>query len=358
MFSHSMLSELLSGTDEPCVSLFLPTSPRSSSTQDAALHLRRLVRDAQKQLVAHGAHPAASDEILAPAEALIADRNFWQHQEYGLALFLSPAGMTRVSVGQELSPIAVVGPHFEVMPLMPHLTPDVEFLVLCVSEAEATLYRGNLEGFGALALNNAPSSLDDVVTDEDYENPVLASPPARPNVGHLSMSHSQVYGMAPPEWRAMVQARYAQRVATAVTSLPGFRTSPLILIADTEFAGQLAPLVSPSAVDTTHPASLSEAERRDLAWSLVSPTITSSAQNVLERLHQALATGGNATDVPAELGLAAAEGRIETLCLSTSVPDASLSLTVRETVNHGGTVVWVGTTEAAPAQGAGALLRY
>jgi hypothetical protein len=46
-----------------------------------------------------------------------------------------------------------------------------------------------------------PQSLDDVPGASDYENPVQASPVARPRTGAMNIGNAHVYGDSPAEWR-------------------------------------------------------------------------------------------------------------------------------------------------------------
>jgi hypothetical protein len=358
VFHNSTLVSLASTTGSPLVSVFLPTAPHSSDTQKGALHLKGLLGQARVLLGEQSTDSRTIDALLEPAESLISDRQFWQHQRHGLALFLSLEGMTSVSVDAELSPSVSAGEHCDVVPLLPHLTPDTEFLVLCVSEAEAQLYRGNSSTLSTLDVPAIPQNLDAVITDEDYENPVLASPSARPSVGTHNMSNSQVYGKAPPEWRSMVQGRFIERVAKGVRSVAGYGKTPLVIIADKDFAGHLASALASDATEMTHPASLSVDARHDRAWSHIEPLHQKSRSDAVERLVVALAHENGALIDLSEIAVAAKEGRVDTLYVSDTQSRPVLSQAIADTVRTGGKVVWAGGLEHPLQTGVGALLRY
>jgi hypothetical protein len=358
MFLHSTLRTLAQTPPGPHVSLFLPTSPSSDTTQDGALHLKNLLKDAHGQLTANGLSAAEAEKVLAPAEKHVGDRHFWQQQRLGLALFLSPAGLVEVSVDHTLEPVAVAGDLFDVLPLMPGLTSDDTFVAISASQEAISVYRGNATGMESMTIEGMPTSLDDVLTDDDYENPVLASPPARPNTGTHNMSNSQVYGAAPPEWQAMVRRKFAGRIASSLNGSHVSPGSPLILIADNDMAGDLSTAIGADAVVTTHPESLTEPQRHSGAWKAAQPLIDKKRVEALNTLATRLGQGTAVATDPSEVDQASSEGRIELLAIAHSTPDKTVSRALWATVNHGGEVLWAGDVTPPLATGVAALLRY
>jgi len=358
MFLHSTLRTLAQIPPGPRVSLFVPTSPSSDTTQDGALHLKNLLKDAHGQLNDRGISAAEATDLLAPAEKLAGDRHYWQHQQHGLALFLSPAGLVEVSVDHALEPVAVASDLFDVLPLMPGLTSDDTFFVISASQDAVTVYRGDAQGLEPVTIEGMPSALDDVLTDADYENPVLASPSARPNTGTHNMSNSQVYGAAPPEWQAMVRRKFAGRIASSLNGWHGSPGSPLILIADNDMAGDLSRAIGATAVVTTHPESLTEPQRHVASWAAAQPLIDKKRLEALSTLTTRLGQGSAVATHPAEVDRASSEGRVDLLAVAQATPDEAVSRALWATVNHGGEVLWAGDVSPPLATGVAALLRF
>jgi hypothetical protein len=358
MFSPSTLEELAQHHGTPKVSIFLPTSPSTASTQDAATHLTNLLRDARQHLEAAGVSSSDADGVLAEVSATVSNREFWQHQQHGLAFFASPAGTVHVSVSHSLEPAVTVGEHFDVLPLMPGYVPTGDYVLLCASQGEVSVYRGSATELAEITIPDMPTSLDDVLTDEDYENPVLASPPARPNTGTQNMSHSQVYGAAPPEWQAMVRRKFAGRIVSGLRSAGDYQGLPLVVIADEDMAGDVAEAAGAAAVDTTHPTSLSVQQRHELSWSLVSDTLDKTRQARIATMTERLGQQKDVATDPAEIIQMAGAGRVDALFVSRSTPDATISDALWSTLGHGGDVFYAGDTDAMPESGVVALLRY
>lgn len=358
MLTHTTLRQLASMNQGPKISVFVPTSPSSDSTMAAALHLKNLLKEAREKLGALGVNGSAVDDLLAPVVALETDRHYWQHQQHGLALFLSPDGLVHVSAHNVLDSAVVVGDDFDILPLLPGLTSDDTYVVVCASQDEVAIYRGSALGLEALTIDNMPTSLDDVLGDVDYENPVLASPPARPNTGTHNMANTQVYGDAPPEWQAMVRRKFAGRIAGSLGASAVTGKAPIILIADYDMSGELAEAIGAAGVDTTHPASLSLSERHAVSWRLVHTTLDDTRQRALKLLAGRL--GRNeavATDL-SDIDAAGQHSRIDTLFIATSTPNPEVSRAVWNTLGQGGSLVWAGDATPPLATGAAALLRF
>lgn len=358
MFSPSTLRELAKHDTSPKVSMFLPTSPSSATTQDAATHLKNLLRDAMQILERAGASTSEAEALLADVSATVSDREFWQHQQHGLAFFVSPDGVVPVSVSHSLEPAVSVGDHFDVLPLMPGLVTNSEYVLVCASQGEVSVYRGNAAELVEITIPEMPTSLEDVLTDTDYENPVLASPPARPNTGSQNISNAQVYGDAPPEWQAMIRRKFAGRIVSSLSSASDLQGLPLVVIADDDMAGDVAEASGAVAVEKTHPTALSVQQRHKVSWGLVQETLDKTRQERLATMAQRLGQNKDVATDPAEIAQMASAGRIDKLFVSGTTPNASVSEALWSTLGHGGDVFFAGDADGMPDSGVVALLRF
>jgi hypothetical protein len=263
-----------------------------------------------------------------------------------------------VSVSHTVSPQVIVGDEFDVLPLLPGLAPEGEYLLVCASQGAVSAYRATAKTLQPVDVANLPDSLQDVVGDADYENPVLASPPARPNTGTQNISNAQVYGDAPPEWQAKVCRTFAERIAGAINAAGNLSPLPLVLIADENLSGDLVDPLGAIAHDTTHPDSLSDKERHELSWALVHPILAQGRAKRLELMAQRVGQGEAVATDPAEVAVVAEEGRVEMLFVSQDTPDQTVSKALWSTLAHGGEIVWAGDADTPPETGIAALLRY
>lgn len=358
MATHEDLVRLTKSAAGHHVTLYVPTSPSGSETEEAALHLKVLRTKAHEVLVARGLRDHDAQELLAPLVAWELDREMWQHQQHGLAIFLGPQGVETLSLADQTEPQVFVGDNFELLPLLPHLQPEGSFVVLKLSQESAILFHGHYEGLDEVDVFAMPNGIDAVVTEDDYQNPAYASPSARPNVGHLSMSHAQVYGQAPPEWKKALRERYVEHVSQALTGRLTNTTEPTVLVADEELAGLMGARMAFTHTDTTHPESMNTQELHALAWATVSQELNQQRVADVANFQRVLGQGGLATtEMPPTL-LAAAEGRVDTLLVTSGAPDPELSDILHLTLSHGGRVVYAPELSSSVSAGLGAILRY
>ena len=89
MITIDELKTLLVRSPGWSVSLFMPAYRRGGETEQNAIRFRNLLRKAEEGLLAKGLRAVEAREMLAPAQRLLPQPDFWQHQSDGLALFLS-----------------------------------------------------------------------------------------------------------------------------------------------------------------------------------------------------------------------------------------------------------------------------
>ena len=89
ILSRDELSALVERPQEIGVSIYMPTHRTGDIEQDP-IRLKNLLREAEDQLVDYGISMPDAGGLLEPAEQLLPDSHFWQHQGDGLAIFISP----------------------------------------------------------------------------------------------------------------------------------------------------------------------------------------------------------------------------------------------------------------------------
>jgi hypothetical protein len=133
---------------------------------------------------------------------------------------------------------------------------------------------------------------------------------------------------------------------------------PLILMADTDLAGDLATAIGADAVIATHPESLTEPQRHAASWEAAAPFADKKRLSSLEFLASRLGRADLVSTDPVELRQAADEGRVEMIAIAESHPDATISGALWATVKNGGEVIWAGDAQPKLTTGVAGLLRY
>lgn len=323
-FTPTDLSQLIAASPRLGVSLFLPTHVKGREILQGPIWLKNLVTEARERLVGAGLTQVESGSFLAPVTALVDDHYFWQHQDQGLAMFLSSGDLQIQRTPFPLPVRVVVGPGFHVRPLLTGWAADGPFWVLTITADRARLWQASRFSFQEQADAGLPGP-DDGFGEPDYENPVQASPVARPHTGSVDISHAQVYGPSPPEWRKGRLMRYVHRVAAIVDRRLSPMTTPLVLAADAEISGHfrkfstLGPRLT--GVIEVNAGSVDDSRLHEAAYAVVQPCLDAVRQEALD-LYATLHGNGDsraATGIP-DVIRAAHHGRVETLLLTETGP--------------------------------------
>ena len=385
LFTRSDLSALMAAAPPLGVSMFLPTHVRGGETRQDPIRLKNLVSLGREKLLAAGLPAAVAEGFVAPAAALVDDYGFWQHQDQGLALFLDGRGVRRYLVPLPLSERVVVAPGFHVKPLLPVLAADGAFQVLTVTEGEVRLFDASRFAIAEDEETDLPRSLGGDFREPDYENPVQASPVARPHTGSVDISNAQVYGDSPAEWRKARLVESVRRLTADVERHLARRSVPLVLVASAEIGGHFKKFTTlgPRLVDVIEvdPEAMDRTWLHDAAYAAVQPHLDADRGAAIERI-RALLGGGDpraVTGVHAVIP-AARQGRVDTLLLAEgatilggydestdrvtthqeSIPGGVdlLDTAAVHTLQHGGDVHLFPTEEMPDSAAVAAVLRY
>ncbi|GIG40600.1 baeRF3 domain-containing protein [Cellulomonas phragmiteti] len=383
MITTTDLTDLMTDAPDLGVSLFLPTHVRGAETRQDPIRLKNLVTQAREDLQAAGLDAGEAEQFLAPASELVGERPFWQEQGEGLALFLDGDGVVVHKLPVPVAEEVTVGAGYRVRPLLPALSADGAFDVLTLTSEECHLYGASRFALEEDDASDLPGHIDTEEGESDYQNPVQASPVARPRTGSVDISNAQVYGDSPAEWSKNRVVRYADKVATAMDARSATRPVPVVVVADAEVGGHFRKFSGLGDLLVGHvevnPQGLDRRQLHEAAYEAARPYLDAGRAAAVERLRELQGSGDAraVTDVE-DVVRAAAQGRVDTLLLTPGEPvwgsyDAAsdgvrtsgvdtsqrrdlLDLAATETLRNGGRVHVLDEDEAdAPVA---ALLRY
>jgi hypothetical protein len=164
MFTRNDLDELVVMDARPAVSLYLPTHVAEN-----------LLSAAAERLPATWRRPAIED-FLGPAESLVGDKEFWRHQQQGLAVFLAP-GFNRIHKLPTPVPEEIfLGDQFHIKPLLRLLEDAGLFWLLTISAKHTRLYRASRWEFAEDKEIDLPQGVGKIRGMTDYEETQYASP--------------------------------------------------------------------------------------------------------------------------------------------------------------------------------------
>ncbi|MGI8414899.1 MAG: hypothetical protein ACR2P2_01565 [Nakamurella sp.] len=364
----------------------MPTHTRGAEIRQGSIRLKNLLTRACDELTAIGLRKTEAEAFLAPAQALVDDYFFWQHQDQGLALFIDSGRLRQFKVPLPLSEQVVVGSGFHLKPLLPLLAADGTFYLLAMTADRVRLYTASRFTFAEVDDANLPVNPDADRSESDHQQPVPASPVGRPKAGFVGIGHVWAEGDRPNQRHESRLGDFVRHTAVAVERRLASNPQPLIMVADAKTVGQFKKVSGINAfgpllagVIEANPESLTPQQLHDAACALMQEHLDAPRAEAEEQLDSLLGRHDpRATAVIGEVVRAAYQGRVDTIFLpldeavwgryqqdidqiitgSEIEQHDLLEAAAVQTLQHGGTIHLLSETDPIDPQTAAAVLRY
>ncbi len=142
LLTGESLSELASGRQPPCLSLYQPTHRTHPENQQDPIRFRNLTKELDASL--RQAYPAVETRLLLePFEALAHDHDFWNHTRDGLAALGGPDLFRVFQLQRTVAELAVMADSFHIKPLRRFLQSVDRYQVLGLSLRKIQLFEGD-----------------------------------------------------------------------------------------------------------------------------------------------------------------------------------------------------------------------
>ena len=284
------LQKLLETSGEWCVSLFMPTHRVGREQQQDPIRFKNLVTGAQDKLFEYGLSRPDVQELMRPAESLLADEDFWQHQSDGLAFFLTSEFSQSFRLPSSFDELVSIGNNFHIKPLLPILSRDGLFYTLTLSMNKTRLFLGTRDQIDEVDLGDIPTSMQAALQLDDPEKytdfHTSASSPGRDGK-RQAVFHG--HGLKQSEEKTNI-LRYFQKVDRGLKDLLEEQTIPMVLAG----VDYLLPIYHKANTYQGllkkglegNPEELNEKELHKLAWNLVEPIFKEEQKQMLKQFKQ------------------------------------------------------------------------
>lgn len=318
LLSRADVRELTEASGGPCVSLFLPTHRMGTETQQDPIRFKNLLRQAQDRLTGNGLRAAEAREILEPANRLLEDKSFWQHQGDGLAVFASAEMFRHYRLPLAFSELVVVSDRLHIKPLLALLSGDGRFYILALSQNRVRLLEGTRHSVGELNLASAPKSLADALGTEERERQLQFHTPG----GRASAIFHGHGGSNDESVHKKDLLRYFKQIDKGLQDLICVERAPLVL-AGVDYllpiyreANTCAELVDEGIVG--NPDGLSASELHERAWAILEPRFAEAQRRATAQYRELAGTGRTSRDLRSIVP-AAHHGRVDSLFVAVGV---------------------------------------
>lgn len=310
------LKSLISQQGKWSVSLYMPTHRIGNENQQDPIRLKNLLAEAETKLLANGLRRPGVQKLMRPAEDLLSNTDFWQHQSDGLAIFLSSRFHVIYRLPVEFEELLIIGHSFHIKPLVPCLGRGITFYVLAISLNNVRLFQANADALSEVELT-FPTNIDEALwTDQPEKHLNLHSGSVSVAEGRGGTGVFHGHNVADEDKTNIL--RFFQSVNEGLNTLLEDKTVPMVL-AGLEYL--LAIYREANTYQNVLEDSLSgNPDRKNLkelheqAWDIVRPTFEESQKKAFET-YQRLSGQKNAlatSDLPTAVK-AAKFGQVETL---------------------------------------------
>jgi hypothetical protein len=318
------LQQLIESNGEWHVSLYMPTHPVGQEQLQDPIRLKNLMSEAEKKLLEYEVHRPDVEAILRPAEELLPNKEFWQSQGSGLAVFLSKDTSRIYRLPAGFDELAVVGKSFYVQPVLPLLSGNHDFYVLALSQKMTRLFVASRDNLTEVELIDTPASMSEALQIDDLQKN-LGFQTSTQNSGGAGGERPAVhYGQGEENDKKELLRRYFQQLDDGIARVVENSTTPMV-IAGVDYllpifreTTSYKNIVEEGIVGSTDRLDLTELHAQ--AWKLVEPIFMGNQQKAIDRFSEFFGQqNGLATNNLDDAVKAAIGGRVETLIVPLGV---------------------------------------
>ena len=168
------IRELISREEEPCVTLYMPTSREAGNdVNKMKIRMKNLIKKTEQKLKKDwGFSEGEINEFLKAVKDLIDDRDFWLKQSLGLAVFISQNEFSYYRIPLNLKEELTVAKNFDIKQIIPELFEDRRFYVLALSKNNNRFFRCTKEDIREIELEKLPDGIEDTLKYDDPEKTI------------------------------------------------------------------------------------------------------------------------------------------------------------------------------------------
>jgi hypothetical protein len=168
ILNPTALKSLIAQQGKWCVSIYMPIHPVGREQQQDPIRLKNLLAEAETKLLANGLRRPDVQKLMRPPEELLWNRDFWQQQGGGLAIFLTNDFHQIYRLPVAFDEQLHTGNGFYIKPLLPCLGRGIKFYVLAVSLHNVRLFEGNADTMSEIKLN-FPTRMEEALWADEPE---------------------------------------------------------------------------------------------------------------------------------------------------------------------------------------------
>lgn len=161
MITRENILNLAEQEHDLCVSIYMKTHKVGEEVQQDPIRLKNLLDETRDRLKEKDVNDLKAEQMLEEPRKLLEKPSFWQHNDYGLALFISEDNFNYLRVPQRFDERIMIDNHFLITPLIPMITLQGTFSILALSQKDTRLLRATRDQCVALHFQEAVTSMEE-----------------------------------------------------------------------------------------------------------------------------------------------------------------------------------------------------
>ncbi|MBW4557519.1 MAG: hypothetical protein KME59_16575 [Trichormus sp. ATA11-4-KO1] len=303
LLSVDELKILVENSQSPCVSLYMPMQKAGPEIRQNPIRFKNLTREAEERLDAMGIRRTEAIDFLQPVKELDTT-DFWEHQDHGLAVFISPQMFRYYRLPMEFQELVVVSDCFHIKPLLHLINSDGHFYLLALSQKDVRFFAGTRYSLNEVEVENMPQSMEEALMEDDIQKGVqhrIAT--SKGGTANPFQQPGDFHGQGSPDTdkRQADILQFFHIVDRAVHEKIRGQNAPLVL-AGVEY---LFPIYQeantyPHFVEsgiTGNPEVMKPEELHQQAWPIVKPLFHENQQSAMALYQQLAGTGTASSDI-------------------------------------------------------------
>lgn len=308
LLTKEIVQELLSINQAPCISLYMPTHRSHPENLQDVIRFKNLLKELEASLVQKYAADVVK-KSLEPFEVIVNDAKIWNQTFDGLAIFSAQGIFKVIRLQESVKELAMVADSFHTKPLRQYLQSADRYHVLGIGLKDIQFFEGNRHSLVKLDVQaDVPETITQALGYELTEK--------QSSVDSSGIHYGQ--GGKKDEENNDTE-RFFRAVSKSIYENYSKPTGlPLILAALPNHHNLFQkvnknPLLLADGIDI-NPESVSIEKLAEMAWSIMEPEYLGKLDSLVEKFAQEKANGKGSDDMK-EIGVAAVEGKIETLII-------------------------------------------
>lgn len=298
LLSIDELKTLAENPLPPCVSLYMPTQKAGPEIRQNPIRFKNLIREVEERLDTIGIRHTEVANFLQQALELDTS-DFWEHQDHGLVIFISPNVFRYYCLPIEFPELVVVSEQFHLKPLLHLIHNDGSFYILALSQKNVRFFQGTRYSLNEVEIEKMPKILDEALLEDDLQKGVQHRiGTSRGGSTNPALQPGSFHGQGSPDRDKRQEdiLQFCHAVDAALHEKLHEEKSPLVLgCVEYLFPIYQEANTYPHLLErgiTGNPETAKPEELRDEAWQIVEPLFNEKQKQAME-LYQQLAGEGD-----------------------------------------------------------------